>query len=736
MEAQEEPFFETCYSQARNAIKDSDEGHSLQSNFPARPKSWHGSSQSPSLNFARYKAWPVSMQEVSPDKGLTETNTSKIDSIDPRLSVYTAEPFKSHSLPHYIKNSDNSKPSFRNEHLATSMSRSLSSSVSSYVDSVEEQDAEHHGVYSAYDVASRSPYSGLAHRHFSQSSLSSSSASWNHSNPSLGHLTPKTSRESIHQSFLHGKTSEPLDHWDRKSFAELPPVSETGAHQLKNTNTNSIKHVKSSISPQEQSFSSTCNIHLSKISTSAAPVLEQSNKPTVTNNHLSPEPTSQLHLSNVTSHRTEKRINHKYSGETHDEDDQVESSAKHSPEGAVFQSQSYSGLGINSESPSQDLPVTHGSYSEGILSQSNEYQRQKKQESQNISVMHAASTAVESYQTPLKSNSPSVKDLAKRFSGFHGEEGHGDMRKVKAETWPKLVLVHSASYHENELTKYTVHSENSLSGDAASISKGMNSRSESRNQHKTNLVNTDERQNLIVINAERSNSQHFELEENNGVTSKSKTIILDKEKLPKAVTVQSSEVKEFEESISSSNVVYRRNEVKNRVEGKQPQKVLPRPKSFPVVSRNELITLRSDASHSTQDSVNSEGVSHRLSLQELIRLHEDRIATHAQSARASSHTQIYLKRPISDLFSIKSSEKAEQSPGVNDQQRVTLCNHDPNELAAKQSEDLPKNGELRSSHIEIKEVEPTSSSQIKVIELSDKNKISSDVIRTKDISAR
>lgn len=41
--------------------------------------------------------------------------------------------------------------------------------------------------------------------------------------------------------------------------------------------------------------------------------------------------------------------------------------------------------------------------------------------------------------------------------------------------------------------------------------------------------------------------------------------------------------------------------------------------------------------------------SHRLSLQELIKIHENEIAKQAKSAMATTHAQIYLKRPPNDV---------------------------------------------------------------------------------------
>lgn len=67
------------------------------------------------------------------------------------------------------------------------LSRSLSSSFSSYIGSSDEKE-DSQGIYSAYDVASRSPYESMVSRRYSQSSLSSSNASWHqHQSPSLNY---------------------------------------------------------------------------------------------------------------------------------------------------------------------------------------------------------------------------------------------------------------------------------------------------------------------------------------------------------------------------------------------------------------------------------------------------------------------------------------------------------------------------------------------------------------------
>jgi hypothetical protein len=66
------------------------------------------------------------------------------------------------------------------------LSRSLSSSYSSNVGSSDERE-DSHGIYSAYDVAGRSPFESMLNRRYSQSSLSSSNASWQHSGSSFNY---------------------------------------------------------------------------------------------------------------------------------------------------------------------------------------------------------------------------------------------------------------------------------------------------------------------------------------------------------------------------------------------------------------------------------------------------------------------------------------------------------------------------------------------------------------------
>lgn len=698
------------------------------------------------------------MHEVLPDKGPSQASSGTIGNIAKRPNAYTAEPYKSRSLNHYFANSDFSKTALRNEH-SISMSRSLSSSISSHVGSMEERDAEHHGVYSAYDVASRSPYSGAVQRRFSQSSLSSSSASWNQSNPSLGYQTPKTSRESIHQSCQQGRTSDSHDFLERKCFVELSTVSEGGTY-IQFDNTNISRRHENDIKPQEQNFSSTYSIRLTKVPISSAPILEQSITPSETIATLSSVPDAKLHSKQNPPQTAEKsNNNNKYSSKAY-EGDQTDTSVKVSVEAGVFQSQNQANFDPERDSDAQKTLVTYTaselSFNQS-LSHPNEYQRHN-QDSCNASVIQAGMTA-RFYQTPQAgksdskpSTSPSVKDLAKKFSGYHGDEGHGDMRKVKAETWPKVVHVHNASYYENEVKKYTLYSENiSLDNvshkevrESASIKQGTKSNPDTTNQHKANIANPTELQKIIVISADKSNSKSFDSEDNNATKNnlKRKHSRDFEQDIPRGVTLPTLEFNNTEEYTDmSANGVYRRNNMRNVncIENRNPPKVPPRPKSFPAV------TMKCDTSHSTQDSVKSldgDGISHRLSLQELIRLHEDRIATHAQSARASSHTQIYLKRPVSDLIQQRDFEEHcdDPSSGTNDHRgnAEPLHTNENNEDASKQSENLSRMDELRSpaSQYKIKEVQSASRSPIKVIELSDKKKVFTDVGEMKDCSAR
>ena len=76
------------------------------------------------------------------------------------------------------------------------LERSRSSSFSSHIGSSADEQDDSHGVYSAYDMSGRSPYGSALSRRYSQSSLSSSSASWQPSSASLSHQFVKAFKES------------------------------------------------------------------------------------------------------------------------------------------------------------------------------------------------------------------------------------------------------------------------------------------------------------------------------------------------------------------------------------------------------------------------------------------------------------------------------------------------------------------------------------------------------------
>lgn len=116
------------------------------------------------------------------------------------------------------------------------LSRSLSSSYSSNVGSSDERE-DSQGIYSAYDMAGRSPYDSMQNRRYSQSSLSSSNASWHHSGSSFNYnvrdIPPLLDPiDKIQESSLLERSSGPseLDTHLREEFrlvketpAKIPP---------------------------------------------------------------------------------------------------------------------------------------------------------------------------------------------------------------------------------------------------------------------------------------------------------------------------------------------------------------------------------------------------------------------------------------------------------------------------------------------------------------------------------
>ena len=135
-----------------------------------RPKSWYGVQTTE----RKSKERPQSIHEISLDRD-KQKNGINLGSEYPRV-------------PYGQNHRKENTAGFRDRrHRHFESSRSLSSSYSSQVGSSADEGEDHHGVYSAYDMTGRSPYSSLVLRRYSQSSLSSSSASWQQSTNSLSH---------------------------------------------------------------------------------------------------------------------------------------------------------------------------------------------------------------------------------------------------------------------------------------------------------------------------------------------------------------------------------------------------------------------------------------------------------------------------------------------------------------------------------------------------------------------
>ena len=363
-------------------------------------------------------------------------------------------------------------------------SRSLSSSFSSQVGSSADEGEDNHGVYSAYDMTGRSPYGSLVLRRYSQSSLSSSSASWQQSTNSLSHHAVRaqsgsgsigsSSRDKSHSHIVH-----------KAVFVKSPPkISE-------DTSTGNVTFVSGA----------------------------QANQ--------------------VSGHRI--RIN----------------AQPHQPHNLVYaQATPYSSSHhVTTSVPNRPYNHSVTNSSVGVT--------QVFQNVTQVSSMHAQSTRnPRIHEHEGEQTSPSVKDLAKRFSGENQEffsesfeELHEmndrDRRRVKAQTWPKFAYVHSPTDH-------TVKVEHVEGFDVAP---------------------------------------------------------------PKPP---------YPQSILDDLAV-----VETKVEAR--------------VTKSEA-----DAQLRASDidgALNNPDVlaSHRLSLQELIKIHEDQIAKHAQSAQATAHAQIYPKRPASEV---------------------------------------------------------------------------------------
>lgn len=435
-----------------------------------RPQSWYEGQNTE----RKFTERPQSIHEISLDKN-NQHNSARV-------------PFHENRLPNISGFRER-----RHRHLEST--RSLSSSYSSQVGSSADEGEEHHGVYSAYDMTGRSPYGSLVLRRYSQSSLSSSSASWQQSTSSLSHHAVRGqwgsgSLGSSSPDKMHGHSVQ------KTVFLKSPPkISE-------DTSTGNVSFVSATQSNQFPG---------QRIRVNAQPYHSR-------NSHVYVQATpfsSGHHAS--TSNRPQY-----YSVTT-------------STEGVteVFQN------------------VTQ------------------------VSSVHTQSTrSSRTHEHDDQPKSPSVKDLAKRFSGENQgffpesfeelyELNDRERRRVKAQTWPKFAYVHSP---------------------------------------------TDNR-----------------VEQIEGVDAGP-----PKPPYPKSIVEDLAVVEtkvETRITRSDADTQLRASDM-----------------SYSVSSHEQWGVI---------DGAPSPGVlaSHRLSLQELIKIHEDEIARHAKSAQttAHAHAQIYLKRPANEM---------------------------------------------------------------------------------------
>ena len=457
-----------------------------------RPQSWYGA-QSPGR---KSKERPQSIHEISLDRG------NKKNVLNPG-NEYPRVPYEQ---THQKGNTAGFRDR-RNRHFESS--RSLSSSYSSQVGSSADEGEDHHGVYSAYDMTGRSPYGSLVLRRYSQSSLSSSSASWQQSTNSLSHhavrgqLGSGSLGSSSHEKF-HGHTVH------KAVFLKSPPkISE----DTTNGNVTFISATQANQSSRQ------------RIRVNAQPHRSQ--------NHVYTQATPYSSGHRVTSSVQNRTYNH---------------SVTNSSDGVtqVFQN------------------VTQ------------------------VSSMHTQSTRKpgKHEHEDDEQTSPSVKDLAKRFSGesqgFFSESfdelyemNDRDRRRVKAQTWPKFAYVHSP-------TERTVRVEHVDGFDVAPP----------KPPYPQSIV-----EGLAVVET----------------------------KVEARVTR------------SDADVQLRSSDMRYNISAQEHWDAVDGPPDADVLA------------------------SHRLSLQELIKIHENEIAKQTKSAKATAHAQIYLKRPPCEAMA-RNAQSPQTSP--------------------------------------------------------------------------
>lgn len=511
-----------------------------------RPQSWYGAQTTE----RKSKERPQSIHEISLDR--SKQNSSFNHGHD-----YGSAPYEGHSSRSGLKSArfrDRRNRQFES-------SRSLSSSYSSQVgSSADEGERDHHGVYSAYDMTERSPYGSLVLRRYSQSSLSSSSASWQQSTNSLSH---------------HAVRGQ----WGSGSLGSNSPEKFHGHRDHQRQTTHKAVFLKNSPKISE---------------------------------HVSP--TNATFISAVPAdHFSGHRI--RVNAQPH---------RSHNPR-VYAQATPYS----SSQHITTSVPAR--SYSHGVTHSSDSVTQVFPNVTQ-VSVTH---------EQEDKQLSPSVKDLAKRFSGEFFSESfeelqyqmdERDRRKVKAQTWPKFAYVHSPKDR--------------------------------------------------VLRVEKEHS--FD------------------EAPPKPP---------YPQSIEEDMAVIETN-VESKISSNEADGLLkPSDKSYIVTAHEQWSSI--------DGALNADMLaSHRLSLQELIKIHENEIAKQAKSAMATAHAQIYLKRPPNECKA-RNAQSPPMSPRENSWDRK--WDGAPPQFGVVNRD----NRKPVVAQYEVTDLKPVDRAPIKVIEVTEKGSTTS-----------
>ena len=517
-----------------------------------RPQSWYGAQTTE----RKSKERPQSIHEISLDR--SKQNSSFNPEHDHR-----GAPYEGHSLRSGLKSTrfrDRRNRQFES-------SRSLSSSYSSQVgSSADEGEGDHHGVYSAYDMTERSPYGSLVLRRYSQSSLSSSSASWQQSMNSVSH---------------HAVRGQ----WGSGSLGSSSPDKFNGSKDHQRQTTHKAVFLKKSPKNSE---------------------------------HVSP--TNATFISAVPAdHYSGHRI-------------RVNAQPHRSQNPRVYaQATPYS----SSQHITTSVPAR--SYNQSVTHSSDSVTQ----------VFSNATQASSPHEQEDKQLSPSVKDLAKRFSGEFFTESfeelqfqmnERDRRKVKAQTWPKFAYVHSPKDR--------------------------------------------------VVRVDKENS--FD------------------EAPPKPP---------YPQSIVEDMAVIETN-VESRITRNEADGLLrTSDKSFIVTAHEQW--------SSTDGALNADMLaSHRLSLQELIKIHENEIAKQAKSAMATAHAQIYLKRPPNECKT-RNVQSPQMSPRENSWDRKWDVAPQSNQQQFGVVNRFGDNRKPVVAQYEVTDLQPVDRAPIKVIEVTEKGSTTS-----------